>query len=507
MRRFQAFLALAGAALVICAAVSAHPAGGAYSLVLQPNGKIVAAGWGQRGSQVAIGLARYTPGGSLDKGFGLRGQAVTPFGQRSGAYSAALQADGKVVTAGFTGRAFSSSYRFGLARYAPNGALDHSFGTKGHISTKIGSGGAVANGVTVQADRKIVAVGLVGALDRFIVARYLPGGKLDTSFGTGGIAQTALGSNAVASAVAPQPDGKIVVSGTAGDDFVLVRYQSDGSLDPAFGTNGVVKTSLASPADARAIALQPDGKIVVAGDVETDSVGPGYRFALARYLPDGSLDPSFGSSGIVTTPFGNVIAADLPFGGAAGAVAIQTDGKIVAGGTLFVPWPGRGSFAIARYNADGSLDSSFGDGGRVTSSFGYAPPENPTEAGDFVAGLALQPDGKVVAGGFSQFGPHTEQYAVAVARYLSDGSLDQSFGTGGLVKTSLALCVVPKLRGQRMDWFAQQRIKGSHCAVGKIKRVHSRRVKRRHIISERPRPGTVHVEGTKVRVVVSLGRR
>jgi len=140
----------------------------------------------------------------------------------------------------------------------------------------------------------------------------------------------------------------------------------------------------------------------------------------------------------------------------------------------------------------------------VTTSFGYSPPENPTE-GDVVNALALQPDGKIVAAGESQFGPHTERYAVALARYLPEGSLDPAFGQTGEVKTSLALCVVPKRRGKKMDWFAQQYIKGAHCAVGKIERVHSR-LKRRRIISERPRPGTVHVEGTKVRVLVSLGR-
>jgi uncharacterized delta-60 repeat protein len=500
------FCVLTLAALIACGVSSAGSTGAAYSVLLQPNGKIVVAGWRQRGGQDTFGLARYTSGGALDKSFGLRGKVAAPFGTRSGAYSAALQADGKIITAGFTGRVYSSSYRFGLARYTSKGALDQSFGTKGHATAKIGSAGSFANAVAVQPDGKVIAA--VGTVlgDEIVLVRYRPNGTPDTSFGSGGRVRTSPGPGA-AEALTLQPDGKIVVAGAIREDVLVARYNADGSRDSTLGVNGIVLTSFGGAAAARAVALQEDGKIVIAGLAGTgDPSDPGFKFALARYNGDGSLDTSFGSGGIVTTTIGNIIAADLPYGGVANAMAIQPDGKIVAGGAQFVPWPGRGNFAIVRYLSDGSLDPSFGDGGKVTTSFGYAPPENPTEDGDVVNALALQPDGKILAAGESQFGPHTEQYAVALARYLSDGSLDPAFGQGGEVKTSLALCQVPRLRGQKMDWFAQKRIKGAHCAVGKITRVHNRR-KRRRIISERPRPGTVHVEGAKVRVLVSLGRR
>jgi uncharacterized delta-60 repeat protein len=508
VREFQAFCALAGAALIVCAASSAGSGGGASSVLLQPDGKIVVVGWGQRGGQTTFGLARYLTDGRMDTRFGFRGKAVTPQGQSSEAYAAARQPDGKVVAAGYSAKGtFANTWRFRLARYTAGGALDSTFGEGGRVTTSFGSDGAEARAVALQADGKIVAAGDEVGDQVFVLARYTKSGKLDPGFGEQGRVVTFEGPNARVNGLAVQPDGKILAAGTVDDSAVVARYRPDGSRDFTFG-GGTVVTSFGGPSQAYAVGLEPNGKIVIAGAVGTgDATNPGWKFALARYLADGSLDPSFGSGGIVTTPIGNVTGADLPYGGVAFALGIQPDGKIMAGGTQLVPWPGRGGFALVRYDSDGTLDSSFGAAGVVTTSFGYSPPENPTEDGDEAWALALQPDGKIVAGGESQFGPHTEQYAVALARYRADGSLDQSFGTGGLVKTSLALCVVPKLRGQKMDWFAQQRIKGSHCAVGKIKRVHSRHVKRRRIISEKPRPGTVHVEGTKVRLVVSKGRR
>jgi uncharacterized delta-60 repeat protein len=507
MWKFQPFLALAVAALVLCGASSAGSPGGVDSALLQPDGKIVAIGWGHRGLQQGFGLARFTQRGAPDKGFGLRGKVSTPFLTQAVANSGALQADGKIIAAGYAGGQYRSTWNFALVRYTLKGTPDKSFGKSGRVTTKFRNASSVASAVALHPNGEIVVAGTATSKSgnplnppvRFAVVRYKPNGSLDTTFGPG--------PEGSASAVALQPDGEVVVAGSNNGNLELVRYEPGGSLDPSFGVGGRVTTSLGAPAGANAVALQSDGKIVVAGSVGTGVAGdPGYKFALARYLPDGSLDPSFGSGGVVTTPFTDLISADLPWGGVAQAVAIQPDGKLLAGGGELWPWPGRGEFALARYNADGSLDTSFGDGGKVTSSFGYAPPENPTEDGDAINGLAVQPDGKIIAAGVSQFGPHTEQYAVALARYQSDGSLDQSFGTGGLVKTSLALCVVPHLSGQKMDWFAQKWIKGSHCSVGKIERVHSRRVKRRRIISEKPRPGTVHVEGTRVRVVVSLGR-
>jgi uncharacterized delta-60 repeat protein len=182
---------------------------------------------------------------------------------------------------------------------------------------------------------------------------------------------------------------------------------------------------------------------------------------------------------------------------------LQPDGKIdVAGEEL--NGGARGAFALARYAPNGSLDTTFGHGGQVTTSFGFSEPEMGT-SGDAATAVALQADGKIVATGYSNFGPHTEQYLAALARYRPDGSLDPTFGSGGKVNTSIAVCVVPHVKGLRLR-KARPKIQYSECSVGRIKRVHSARVRKAHVISQQPRPGTVRPDRAKVRLVVSKGR-
>ncbi|MBA2434942.1 MAG: hypothetical protein H0V54_07660, partial [Chthoniobacterales bacterium] len=232
-------------------------------------------------------------------------------------------------------------------------------------------------------------------------------GDLDPTFGTNGKVTTDFGTIIdEARAVAVQPDGKIVTAGaTVGGnffDFALARYNTDGSLDITFGTGGKVTTAFNTNNDeAFAVALQADGKIVAAGFAV---IGGTDDFALARYNTNGSLDTTFGTGGKVTTAFGSSIDR-------AHAVAVQPDGKIVAAGRAVI---GGGSFdfALARYNTDGSLDTTFGTGGKVTTACG--------SSNDEAFAVALQPDGKIVAAGrvFS----NKEDFALA--RYNTDGSLD-----------------------------------------------------------------------------------
>jgi uncharacterized delta-60 repeat protein len=244
-----------------------------------------------------------------------------------------------------------------------------------------------------------------------------PAGSLDTSFG-GGIQVTPVGAGEdYGQALAVQPDGKVLLAGhtvsaTGGEDFALVRYNRDGGLDTAFGSGGKVVTPVGSGSDqAYAVALQPDGKIVVGGSA---AVSPSdLDFALVRYNPDGSLDPSFGSGGKVLTALGGV---DHVF-----ALAIQPDGKIVAGGDTD-SGTGAQDFALARYNPNGSLDSGFGSGGKVST------PIRPGTTRDSIYGLALQTVGGetriVAAGGEGDF---------ILARYTPAGQLDETFGEGGKV--------------------------------------------------------------------------
>ena len=250
-------------------------------------------------------------------------------------------------------------------------------------------------------------------------------GDLDTSFGEYGQVLTDFGVRAKGTAIAIQSDGRIVVAGrtrgsrftTEQADFAVARYLPDGKLDPTFGADGLVTTDISGQIDsASQVLLQPDGKIIVAGTGDrTAASEPISDFAVIRYTADGRLDQGFGTDGKVTTDFG--------FTEAVLALALQSDGKIVAGGYSFDdPGDGPSFSALARYNSDGSLDASFGTDGTVL-----------TPGGEVMA-LSIQPDDRilVVGGGCcSKVG----EYVFRLARYYPDGSLDTSFGDQGFVTT------------------------------------------------------------------------
>jgi uncharacterized delta-60 repeat protein len=254
-------------------------------------------------------------------------------------------------------------------------------------------------------------------------------GDLDPTFGTGGTVMTDLGrSTDIANAVAVQADGKLVVVGQtyknndfSDEDFVVTRYNTDGALDTTFGSRGRVRTDFPGLAAVpSAVVIQADGKIVVAGGAFPLFTFLG-DFEVVRYNPNGSLDTSFGAGGIVTTTF--------PEGSYAFDVALQPDGKIIAAGTVFVDFnPGDMSdtdFALARYNPDGTPDTTFGNGGQVMTDFlGHE---------DDAFSILIQPDGKIVAVG-SANDPATF-YDFAAARYLSNGTIDTTFGVAGKVRT------------------------------------------------------------------------
>jgi uncharacterized delta-60 repeat protein len=238
-----------------------------------------------------------------------------------------------------------------------------------------------------------------------------------------------------------QDDGKILLvgesslsfAGGTGYDFGIVRLDADGSLDDTFHAGGVVLTDFTCAMDhideaGADVAIQPDGKIVVAGYADDGVVwdSPTWgEFALARYNPDGSRDASFGADGVVSDAFG---ASQVR----ANAVAIQDDGKIVVGGHARFGYPGSGlhwdyfDFAVARYHPDGTRDTSFGSNGLVTTDLGLPSNDYPC---DFISDIAIQPDGKIVAVGSTGFNGRD----LAIARYEPDGSLDAAFGTGGTI--------------------------------------------------------------------------
>jgi uncharacterized delta-60 repeat protein len=487
------------AALMVLAAGSAQAAGpnsGANAGLIQPDGRIVAVGWGE-GSGV-FGLARFTPKGSLDPSFGAGGKVTGPSSWLTGAGAVALQPDGKIVAAGkdYDG----SNFHFTLARYKASGSLDKSFGSGGTVTTAFGLPIAGASAVALQADGKIVAAGQLenGAQAGFVLARFDAGGSLDSTFGTNGRVTTALagsGPGGVTSALAIQPDGRIVVAGSYAGGFALARYDPDGSLDASFGTGGIVTTPISGlGSGAAAVALQPDGKIVAAGSGNTiGQYNP--SFVLIRYDTDGSLDTTFGTNGIASTAFIDPTTCDS-CGDEAHAVALQPDGKIVAAGDTC---QGRGTceFALARYNGDGSPDTGFGSDGKVTTGFG------PPGGGDHARAVALQADGKMVAVGSARLGKPSHA-KFALARYNPDGSLDTSFGQAGKVSASVATCLVPRLYGEALPW-AKQALKRGRCVLGKVSRVSSKRVGKGHVVSQHPKACVVPDPKAKIDITVSKG--
>ena len=360
----------------------------ANAVAVRTDSKIVGVGQaGGNGGQFA--LARYLIDGSLDTGgFGVgTGKVTTDFTPGyDAAYDGVLDAAGNIVA---VGRAGGSGGRFAIARYLPDGSLDRAFSTDGRAVADFTTGDDYAFGVAIQPlDGKIIAVGRAGGSGGVIaVARFMPDGTLDTTFNTDGKATTNFtAGDDRADAVAVQGDAKIVVAGSANyfgsnGKFALVRYNDDGTLDTGFNGVGKRTTDFTPGFDgAFGIAVQPGNQYIVA-------VGQaGLTLGLARYKPDGTLDPNFSTDGKARTNF-------TPGADYADDVVLQSDGKIVAAGAANFFGPDS-RFALARYNGnDGTLDISFSDDGKLMT--------NLTAGFDGAYGVAIAPDGKIVAGGYA----------------------------------------------------------------------------------------------------------
>ena len=343
--------------------------------------------------------------GSLDGSFG--GGRVTNYFTSSwvDVQDVVVQADGKILIAG------TDSGKFAVFRYTERGTLDATFAGSGKVAVDLGDASGSAYAMTLQPDGlgrdKIL---LAGYLDGdFAVVRLDADGELDHNFGDNGVQRIDIrGGWDDARGITVQPDGKILVAGTEGSygDFAVTRLEPDGQLDSSFGENGNGTTSvdIAYGWDwATDVALQSDGGIILAG-----SDGGGGKFALVRLDAHGYLDPSFGGNGRVTTQL-------YGWDGVNG-LAIQDDDKIIAAG-----YEGGGNFGLARYHADGLLDTSFGEEGIVLTDFGGG--------WDGANDVLLQPDGKIIAVGYDHDGDF------AVARYNSNGSLDPQFDDDGRVLT------------------------------------------------------------------------
>ena len=414
------------------------------ALAVQPDGKIVVAGVASNGADNDFAVARYNTDGSLDATFD--GDGKFTYGWGSGhdeANAVTIQPDGRIVVVGTSYN--GSAFLYTLVRLNPNGSLDTTFDADGIVTTAVYTkNNDIAQSVLIQPDGKILAAGQSynGSNTDFSLARYNSNGSLDTTFNKTGKVITAFGSSHdYIYDLAVQTDGKILVAGTSYTgskyNFALARYTAAGALDKTFDGDGKLTTSMTTGTDrAYGMVLQPDGKILVAGESNFD-------FGLARYTTTGALDTTFGTGGKVTTPIGSA----MDFGR---SVALQADGKILVAG-----YGSNGSnndFAVVRYASNGALDTTFDGDGKVTTAIGSGQ--------DIGYSVKVQSDGEILVAGFST-GSNDD---FALARYNTDGSLD----CAGCIDTSkLANTYNRAVRADKL-WNAPFNLRGQGITVAVV---------------------------------------
>jgi len=363
--------------------------------------------------------AFYSQNGTLDNTFNGIGSVSTSFGANdSSIHSMALQPDGKIVVAGTVFNHGNYS-QFGIIRFNSNGSPDTTFGTSGIAVSNV-PGKISLNSVALQSTGKILAEGSVFNSyndEQFVLTRFNSNGSMDTAFGTGGVVIT---NSMKINAMLVQSDDKIIVAGYTYDlvnrDFLLIRYNPDGSLDATYGINGIVTTNLGIMDFGYDIAFQPDGKIVLAGSTQNNHGTRFSDFAILRYDNVGNLDTTFGAAGVVIIDIDDLDEAK--------AVQVQTNGKIVVAGWTFNATSEISSFKLIRLLPDGSLDSGFGISGKA---------DIPIQISEHQQIINIQADGKIVIAGTYPVGKKDDS---ALVRYLTDGTIDPAFGVNGIVTTS-----------------------------------------------------------------------
>ena len=345
---------------------------------------------------------RLLAAGDIDSTFGNAGVVSTSFGSSSSdVFALAVQTDGKIVAAGeIPGQGYA------VTRYNTDGSLDTSFGSGGSVIIDSGGG---ARQVAVAPNGNIVVVGdrNAGSAEDTLVIQLTSNGAFDANFGTNGEETLGLGFGG---GLAINSAGTIFVAGDGFGTYNVARLNADGSLDTTFGNHGIASLPAQPFANGNVhdLALQTDGKIVVGGTGGTSGTSP--DFAVVRFNSDGTPDTSFGSGGAVQTAFRGIDEGD--------AMSVQSDGKILLGGSSYRPPNGAGyDLAMARYNSDGSLDTTFGNGGQVLDTFGSDV--------SMIFNMLVEPNGKIVAAGQADG-------VAALFRFNSDGTLDTTFGNGGV---------------------------------------------------------------------------
>jgi uncharacterized delta-60 repeat protein len=414
-------------------------------MAVAPDGKIFVAGRFRRTPENLFSpqdedfaVVRLTAAGVPDPKFSGDGRLTTSIASGAStdrALAMVLQPDGKLIVAGSASDGTTTTGA--LVRYLANGNLDTTFGGTG----KVLPAGSALGAVALQKDGKIITAGSVRVVVSNLntsdirISRHLPNGSLDRTFDGDGIAQISFDefNTETIRRILVQPDGRILLAGDSASQMLLARLNTNGSLDPTFGSNGRLITTLGGNrySSARAIALQSDGRIVVAG--VTGDTGTVVRSGLARFASDGSADPTFGIGGRVTT----VISST---GSGFNDVQIQADGKLVAGGWAGMP-DNRG-FALARYRTDGSLDTGFNGTGWIA----VAPGPGISE----VFGIGLQANGAIITAG-QVLGEYDYDFLITRVEGGPEISVEQPAGTEIPNGGSLGFGTVVANQGKSMN--------------------------------------------------------
>lgn len=375
------------------------------ALTLQADGKIIVGATAIFGSDTDITLLRYTANGSLDNSFGNFGVAHTDIISGSIDYctAVAIQSDGKIVASGFTIDALSKKH-LAIVRYNENGTLDLNFGNSGIIISQYFNTDTYGEDMIIQQDDKIVVVGTTknsNSKNVMLAARYNPNGTLDTSFNTTGmITIDFLNIGATCNSVIQQNDGKLILAGsnyvTPGNaKLAIARLATDGNLDISFDSDGK-QTSTSNACESFGLKIQNDDKIVVAGTIE---INGSRDFIVARFNNDGSTDTSFSSDGFVTNNVG--LFHDYCY-----TMTIENSGNILIAGATRMTQQANANFTILRYTNNGELDTTFNNNGIVITQLANSE--------TIINSIMLQTDGKIIALGFKVFNNSTE---IAMARY------------------------------------------------------------------------------------------
>jgi uncharacterized delta-60 repeat protein len=472
-------------------------------VAVQADGKVLVAETRRVGNVSRMAVSRLNVDGSLDTTFGTGGRAYADFGDASDSVSAMdLGPTGKIVIVGGAGP-FGTGADYALAVFNANGTPDRSFGGDGTVTMDLGNTSESLSDVRFDAAGRVVATGSNGS--SFVnIFRFTASGSPDLSFGgNDGWLQTpykapsavltlpdnrivvagnngrlgvrrllesgATETNFEVPATAPgypndlalQPDGKVIAA-TGNGQFSIFRFTTSGAPDTTFGTNGVVTSDLgAGSEDATGVAVQADGKIVASGIAFPQNGG--YDFYTVRYLPTGAPDPSFGGGD-------GVVSTDFQFGSTdfARSVALAPGGRIVVAGDVDVLYADVQTAGVARYNADGSPDATFGGDGTVLDTFDGGHRRS-------INAMRRQGDGKLVVAGTQQVGLEFDFF---VARYLPDSRRDPSFGDGGITVTDFdgrydeadALLIQPDGKivvGGKSDGPAVNNVTDDHFALAR----------------------------------------